>query len=598
MNIFLDGGLNVRIGDFGVAKSLASSSELGRTMIGTPYYLSPELVQDLPYNHKSDIWALGCTLFELCAQKPPFDAKNQYGLFMKIAKEPVPSLPGNYSTELRKVHAACMHKRMEQRPSAIQILQNPFVVEKARQLSVDLSGVTRHLPDPVVAKSEAVRVPLAQLAKRPPVPVARAPVSGVSSSSSSAALAPRNARARVQSSVAAAPVIVAAPIRDQQPRPPSVQPPQAAVARPVAVPSVAGAATAATAPPQKPSILDLRLMNNREASVVRPIPAQPAPVVSSGGGPSVKAQGKITVHRMFTQDLDLIGDSNLSSVSALPTTPSSTSASPRSVSPIPEYVASPRSDSNVDQDDDYDSPSAFESSDSHHAAVQWTIGDVQQKQHFQVDQSIFEPSSETCVPESAVDGDIQRAAVAGTHSLFEWQVDIAEAESSGWDELESEDASAFEWELQATWQISSESHNDELEALEEEDFPVNRMVSAAPPRAGAAAADVSHDARADADFDAGAAAFQLESRSARAEQLRRAIARERDLGACICDGGGRYATPARGRAPFESLFAQLEAAISRDESSIVLHPEPAPELLTVLYKVFFLESELAQLDAS
>ena len=119
----------MRIGDFGVAKSQATSSDLGRTMIGTPYYLSPELVQDLPYNHKSDIWALGCSLFEICALKPPFDAKNQYGLFMKITKEPVPSLPGNYSTELRKVHAACMHTRAQQRPSAIQILQNPFVIE-------------------------------------------------------------------------------------------------------------------------------------------------------------------------------------------------------------------------------------------------------------------------------------------------------------------------------------------------------------------------------------------------------------------------------------------------------------------------------------
>ena len=53
-------------------------------MVGTPYYLSPEICEDKPYNDKSDVWALGCILYELCTFKHPFDAKSQGALILKI----------------------------------------------------------------------------------------------------------------------------------------------------------------------------------------------------------------------------------------------------------------------------------------------------------------------------------------------------------------------------------------------------------------------------------------------------------------------------------------------------------------------------------
>jgi len=55
-------------------------------MVGTPYYLSPEMCEEKPYNEKSDVWALGCVLYEMCNQKPPFDASNQGALILKIIK--------------------------------------------------------------------------------------------------------------------------------------------------------------------------------------------------------------------------------------------------------------------------------------------------------------------------------------------------------------------------------------------------------------------------------------------------------------------------------------------------------------------------------
>ena len=60
-----------------MARILNNTNELANTMVGTPYYLSPELCEGRPYNDKSDIWSLGCVLYELCTLKHPFDASNQ-----------------------------------------------------------------------------------------------------------------------------------------------------------------------------------------------------------------------------------------------------------------------------------------------------------------------------------------------------------------------------------------------------------------------------------------------------------------------------------------------------------------------------------------
>ena len=59
----------MKMGDFGIAKVLACTIAVARTQIGTPYYLSPELCQEKPYTWPSDIWAMGCILYEMCALK-------------------------------------------------------------------------------------------------------------------------------------------------------------------------------------------------------------------------------------------------------------------------------------------------------------------------------------------------------------------------------------------------------------------------------------------------------------------------------------------------------------------------------------------------
>ena len=75
-NIFLTSNNIVKLGDFGIARVLNKTYEKAKTIVGTPYYLSPEIIENKPYSFKSDIWSLGVILYELCALRPPFNADN------------------------------------------------------------------------------------------------------------------------------------------------------------------------------------------------------------------------------------------------------------------------------------------------------------------------------------------------------------------------------------------------------------------------------------------------------------------------------------------------------------------------------------------
>lgn len=86
LNVFITKEEEVRIGDLGVAKILCENDNFAKTLVGTPYYLSPELCEERPYNEKSDIWAFGCVVYELCTSKHPFDANNVAALMIKILK--------------------------------------------------------------------------------------------------------------------------------------------------------------------------------------------------------------------------------------------------------------------------------------------------------------------------------------------------------------------------------------------------------------------------------------------------------------------------------------------------------------------------------
>ncbi|RPD59747.1 kinase-like protein [Lentinus tigrinus ALCF2SS1-7] len=123
-NVFLDESNNVKLGDFGLSKALAQAS-FANTYVGTPYYMSPELMQEKAYDSKSDIWSLGCLIYELCALKPPFhEAKTHAELSILIRNGRVPPLPKGYSPALTTIIKSMLNLNPALRPSATQLLQH------------------------------------------------------------------------------------------------------------------------------------------------------------------------------------------------------------------------------------------------------------------------------------------------------------------------------------------------------------------------------------------------------------------------------------------------------------------------------------------
>ena len=136
LNIFLTKkNLDIKIGDFGVAKILTTTG-FANTIIGTPYYLSPELCDELPYNDKSDVWALGCILYELCTFNHPFNAQCQASLVLKIIQNTPEQISNIYSDDLKKLINIILDKNHLTRPSCYEILNFPFVLEKAKQIGL------------------------------------------------------------------------------------------------------------------------------------------------------------------------------------------------------------------------------------------------------------------------------------------------------------------------------------------------------------------------------------------------------------------------------------------------------------------------------
>ncbi len=118
--------------------NLAHSSTVdANTLIGTPYYLSPELCEDRPYNNKVDVWALGVVIFELCALQQPFLAANQGALVLKILRASIPPLPDTYSRALQGVVSLCLRRRSAQRPDVLQLLRAKVLIDKVRKDSHD-----------------------------------------------------------------------------------------------------------------------------------------------------------------------------------------------------------------------------------------------------------------------------------------------------------------------------------------------------------------------------------------------------------------------------------------------------------------------------
>lgn len=128
----------VKLGDFGLARYLSGRNQLATTHVGTPYYMSPEVLGKGQYDEKSDIWSLGCCIYEILAGRPPFYARSYDELRKYVKDGVVPDLPKCYSNELNSVLKLMFERDPNKRPSAEEIFNLDFIKYKTSKLSSKL----------------------------------------------------------------------------------------------------------------------------------------------------------------------------------------------------------------------------------------------------------------------------------------------------------------------------------------------------------------------------------------------------------------------------------------------------------------------------
>jgi len=154
MNVFIHKGM-MKIGDFGVAKLLDPEAPFAQTCIGTPYYMSPEVFMGKPYNHKSDVWALGCLLYELTTLKQPFHTDSLNDLASKIMKGSYAPINPNYSNSLRNLIRQMLALSADDRPDVKDILQLDMLQGVLRSVLTALFSGTEQYSNQVLENLRA-----------------------------------------------------------------------------------------------------------------------------------------------------------------------------------------------------------------------------------------------------------------------------------------------------------------------------------------------------------------------------------------------------------------------------------------------------------
>lgn len=135
-NILVDSSASVKICDFGVSRSenVQTINPGQQHMVGTPWYIAPEMVEYRPYTTSVDIWSLGCTVLELATGRRPYHELSAMQVLFRMVEDRRPPIPAHLSAEAQDFLKACWIWDPQERPSAADLLRHPFTL-KARKFS-------------------------------------------------------------------------------------------------------------------------------------------------------------------------------------------------------------------------------------------------------------------------------------------------------------------------------------------------------------------------------------------------------------------------------------------------------------------------------
>ncbi|KAL1510733.1 hypothetical protein AB1Y20_007022 [Prymnesium parvum] len=169
-NVFLTRMHIVKLGDFGVSRVLSATAELAKTFVGTPYYLSPELLSNQPYGHASDVWALGCIFYEIATLEHPFEATTFPSLASKILHDPAPMISPHRpdcDVAVDELLAMMLDKDPHRRATLPELLGAQVVQRRMHDFMHESTAAPRHAAPPPSATP-----PPAPLATPSPAPLA------------------------------------------------------------------------------------------------------------------------------------------------------------------------------------------------------------------------------------------------------------------------------------------------------------------------------------------------------------------------------------------------------------------------------------------
>ena len=136
--------VDVKLGDFGISRTLSTQTLFAETAVGTPYYLFPELITGCGYDTRTDIWSLGCIAYELCTLSRPFKGDNIGQLALQITRKPPPPLPTSIPLDVHELILHLLSKDKIMRPNASEVLTSAPMNEWAEHAAESdaIDGIT------------------------------------------------------------------------------------------------------------------------------------------------------------------------------------------------------------------------------------------------------------------------------------------------------------------------------------------------------------------------------------------------------------------------------------------------------------------------